>query len=224
MPKSFHKYVLNKDNYCCCYLGNSPEYVIFLKLLKPQIESQLPGLKLWISCIDEFQYLIEGESNSLTLSELNKRQEEFSHIRELRNSHEMHSILKLMIESKLEIKPIEIKEKIGPKICLICPEGISPVNSLTEAQLKSITAQTSSKGYCPMIVGSDVHHSLKIKTRPSGREKHNYIDNVGWVIGVENEFVCFSAMKGIKTTLINSGPGINLFKSLFPSIEVISLV
>lgn len=225
MPMSFQKYFKIKDNYCCCYLGNSPEYVLFLKLLKPQIEKELAGLNFWIACRDEFTYLLDDEPNTLSLTELSNRKNDFSYVRELRNNNKSHSILNLMNESKLPIRPIQ--EKIienKSKLCLVCPESIEPTKSLNEHQLKTILNNVSSSGYSSIVLGSDIHYSLDIKIRPKNKDKFNYVENVGCIVGVENEYLVLGAVKGIRTKLINSGNGSVLFKSLFPFVEVIESV
>lgn len=221
MPISFHQYTKTKDNYCCCYLGNSPEYIVLLKLLKPQIEDQLPGLKFWIACRDEFKYLLGDEPNTLTLTNLDKNKDNFSHIRELRNKHKSHSVHDLMIESELEIKPVSKTANENSKLCLVCPEGIEPTKSLSDQALKSLVEKVKSIGYTPIVVGSDIHYSLNIKIRPKDNEKLKYVETVGCIMGVENEYLSLGAAKGIKTRLIKSGVGTGLFKSLFPLMEVV---
>lgn len=44
----------------------------------------------------------------------------------------------------------------------------------------------------------------------------NFMD-AGHVIGVENEQLFLAASMGIKTTLINTGKGVNLFSKMFPN-------
>lgn len=225
MPISFHQYTKSKDNYCCCYLGNSPEYIVLLKLLKPQIEKQLPGLNFWITCRDEFKYLLNNESNTLTLKDFDNYKQNFSYVRELRNNHKSHSVYDLMIESDLKVNSVcDTVSGEKSKLCLVCPEGIEPTKSLKEESLKLLVNKVTAMGYTPIVLGSDIHYSLNIKIRPKESEKLKYIENAGFVIGVENEYLVLSAIKGIKTTLIKSGVGENLFKSLFPLIEVVQSI
>jgi hypothetical protein len=217
MPMPFPQYVKIKDKYCCCYLGNSPEYVVALRILKDQIESQLPGLSFWIACKNEFTYL--AECNVVGLNEF--KQEDFAYVREIRNNNSTHSILDIIDESNIRINPIKTQTQEVSKLCLICPEGIYPTKSLNSLEIKSLTNEAVNKGYSPLVVGSDIHSTEDIKIRPKGKEKEQYINSVGWIIAVENEYLFLGAEKGIKTRLIKSGVGTNLIKRLFPLIEVV---
>ncbi len=223
MPMPFPHYVQIKDNYCCLYLGNAPEYVVALRLLKPQVEKQLPGLKFWIGCRDEFKYLLAGESQTILLSEIENRKNEFAYIREIRNNKSSHSVLDLMVQSEIQIEPVinEVASNL-PKICLICPEGIDPTKSMSKASIGIATSEVSKRGYTPVVVGSDIHYSVDdIKLRPKGDDKIEYINSAGWVIGVENEYLFLGASKGLKTTLVKSGVGTSLLKQLFPHAEIV---
>lgn len=191
------------------YLGDSLEYVVSLKLLRPQIEAQLPGIKVWISCQDEYLYLLEDELNIVSYTELEKCKSNFAYIREIRNDCTKHSILKLMEESNLKISPIAKNSKKSG-MCLICPEGIQPVKSLMPSKIPNQA----------IIVGSDIHYSLDIKIRPKGKDKLKYIEEASWIIGVENEYLFLGAAKGIKTTLLKTGIGDKLFKEMFPDSEI----
>jgi hypothetical protein len=228
MPIPLTRYILIKDNYCCCYLGNSPEYIVALRLIKPQIEKQLPGLNLWISCRDEFLYLLKGETNVIPLSELNEQKSNLSYIREIRNNTYDHSIFELMTQSELKIESAQSSNYSNnprTKLCLVCPEGIPPTKSLNKNSTDELVSKVSEAGYTPIVLGSDVHQSLDtIEIRPRGVEKFGYLESAGWVIGVENEYVFLGPSKGVKTTLMKSGVGLSLFKNLFPGAEIIESV
>lgn len=222
MLMPFPQYVRVKDNYCCLYLGDAAEYVVGLKLLKPQIEEQLPGLRFWIGCNDNFNYLFENHDEVVFSNEFDKTR--FAYVREMRNDSTTHPLIKLMDESNLKIKPVcKIKEKkVGQ--CLICPEGISPTKSLKHLEVEELKEKAIKKGYSPIVLGSDIHHCLEIKNRPCGRDKNTYIEGSSWIIGVENEYVLMGAVKGVKTTLIKTGVGHSLFKQLSPETEVVESV
>jgi hypothetical protein len=216
MGLAFHQYARVKDNYCCAYLGNSPEYVVALKLLRPQIEKQLPGINLHLACRDEFAHFLEGESNTVALSALDKSH--YAYVRELRNDKSYHSVLRLIEESQLEIEPITKTAKKEKGMCLVCPEGID--YSMSQASLDISISGVKNEGYTPVILGSDVHQSLLIQNRPFGAEKTNYINEASWVLGVENEYVVLAATRGIRTTLVTKGLGEKLYKKMFPAIEL----
>jgi hypothetical protein len=215
------KYVQIKDNYCCFYQGNAPEYVVALRLLRPQIEKHLPGLNFFIGCRDELGYLLDGENNIVLASQLPEKHANFSYIRELRNEQNQHSVLKLMEESCLDIKALNFKSQTEKGLCLICPEGIEPTKSMNQNCLEICINQTILKGYTPIVLGSDVHQSMDLKIRPQRAEKFNYIKEASWVIGVENEYLLLAAEAGKKTDLLATGVGERLYKKLFPAMEVV---
>lgn len=220
MAIPFSVYATIKDHYCCWYLGNSPEYVIALKLLKPQIQKQLP-IHFWIACPDNFQYLLENENNVILSSQMKEMRHKISYIRELRNDFSKHSILTLIKESNLDINPIKTHiEKHDKGLCIICPEGIPPVKSMTQKMVEKAIYKAKVSGYSPLVLGSDIHHSLDILIRPLGKDKFSYIENACWIIGVENEYTLLGATNGIKTSLVNTGIGGELFKLFVPFIDV----
>ncbi len=55
-------------------------------------------------------------------------------------------------------------------------------------------------------------------------EINGNLETAGWVIGVENRFIWEAAALGIKTTLIETGIGTNLYRKMFPQNEVISSI
>ncbi len=220
MAIAFTNYIHIKDNYCCFYLGNAAEYVVLLKLLRSQIEEQLPGLNFYIGCRDEFAYLLTDVGKTILLSQLHNRKGEFAYIRELANHANYHAIQKFMEESDLDIKPLSTSTSKEKGLCLICPEGMFPTQPLTETQVISLTDLAKQEGYIPMILGSDVNYSLNIKLRPSGDKKMEYINEAKWVIGVENEYLVLAAYSGVRTTLVPTGRGEVLYRKMFPSISV----
>ena len=84
------------------------------------------------------------------------------------------------------------------KSTLLIPYANFPARSLTESQIKQIN-------YCVLY---------------SGKEN---IEDYGHVIGAENDKVFLAASLGIKTTLVDTGPGTDLFKVIFPHGEILKL-
>jgi hypothetical protein len=214
----FPQHVQVKDKYCCFYLGDSPEYVVTLRLLKPQIEQSYPCMKFYIGCRERFKYLLFGECQTIFAEDIASIKDQFAHVRELRNDHSKHAVQEF-IEESLTIKPIQEKVEIKRGVCLICPEGIPPVKPLKDVDTwRRISSQS---GYVPIILGSDIHTTLTgISIRPSGEDKLNYIREAAWVVGVENEYTLLAAAEGKRTTMV-SGLGFPLYKKMFPRIEVI---
>lgn len=224
MPIPFPHYACIKDHYCCFYVGSAPEYVVILRLLRPQIEFQMPGLKLHIGCRDEFRFLLDGDSNCVFSSEIEKKKIEYAYIRELRNDNFKHTLLSFMEESGLKISPISLESTTNKGLCLICPEGINPTKAINAISIEMATQKVKNLGYSPLVLGSDINASLDLKIRPSGKDKLSYIKEASWVLGVENEYTYLAASQGIRTTLVATGVGTNLFKQLFPKAEIIESV
>lgn len=211
MGVSFPQYVRVKDKYCCHYLGDSPEYVALLGMLKPQIEQQLPGLELYVYCNKNLHYLLKDVPEDF-------KESDYAYVRKIYNNHNKHSLLTLMEESGLDIKPVNTAVTKSRGLCLVCPEGIFPTKSIDPEPL---VAKAKAEGYVPVVLGSDVHYSLNINVRPSGKEKLNYVSEATWVIGVENEYLVLAAEKGIRTTFVGGGVGWALYSKLFPNMEKI---
>lgn len=216
---SFPHHVSIKDKYCCFYLGDAPEYVVALRLLKPQIEKKFPELKFYIGCKSGFKYLLEGVSNVVYADNPSKLKNDFAHIREIRNDHQKHSVLEF-IEESITIEPICTSVDSNKGLCLICPEGLPPTRPMQV--IDHWSNQIAAVGYAPLVLGSDVHTTLSnIKVRPSGDQKMNYIKEAAWVIGVENEYTMLAASQGKKVTLVDTGVGKSLFKKMFPKIQIV---
>lgn len=219
MSVAYPEYVKIKDNYCCCYLGNTAEYVVQLKLLRPYIEKQLPGVRLYLSCRNSFFYLLEDEPRCLPANELNDYRRTFAYIREL-SFKTKHPVLEFMEESQLEIPAIAQPVTKQGGLALICPEGMQPTKCLTPEQVSSLTKQVERMGYSPVVLGSDTHSVLSISQRPHGHSKWDYIRMASFVAGVENEYLFLAAARGVDTLLVPTGVGAELYKKMFPNNKV----
>jgi hypothetical protein len=221
MSCAFPQYAKIKDNYCCLYLGNNAEYVVQLKILRPSIEKQLPGLKLYIACRDSLFYLLENEPRVIRSSEVDSFKHKFAYVREIvfKNSH---PILDFMEESNLEIESIQSKN-LSSGIGLICPEGLMPTKPLTENNVEYLKTWVKQQGFSPVVVGSDIHATLNIDYRPCGKEKIDQINEASMVVGVENEYLFLAGSLGKATVLVPTGLGTNLYKKLFPKNKIMKI-
>lgn len=218
MSISYPEYIKIKDNYCCSYLGNTAEYVVQMKLLRPHIEKQLPGVRLYLACRDSFYYLLQDEPRSIRVSEIKELKSLFAYVRNLTFENK-HPVLSFMEESKLEIPKIATPT-IMPGLALICPEGISPTASLKQNDIEILKQHAKRLGHTPIVVGSDIHYSLKINLRPYGEEKLKYIQECSMVLGVENEYLFLAAGMGKDTMLVPTGLGTELYKKMFPDNKI----
>lgn len=196
----FTKYVKIKDKFCLRYVGNNTEYIAQLQALRPQIEKELPGLKLFIACADSEYPRFQNDAQIICITQLNQERDKFGYIREFTNCLQEHPVLKFLKESKIPIYPLETPQPPPTTKCVICPYGSSPVQSLKNDEITFFETLAKSKGFKPQI-GEDV-------------------DNSGWVIGVENRPFYEAAINGVKTTLVPTGLGTELYRKMFPLGEI----
>jgi len=196
-------YAKIKDNYCVAYYGNSKEYLTQLKLLRPIMEKQLPGIKVFIACRNDSIYLLKNEERILSKEELQTKKTDFAYIRELTCDMESHPIENFMKESNLPCGPIHTPVVDPIRHCVLLTNGILPTKTLSASQIQKAIQYIQNKGFNPEINGS--------------------IETAGWVVGVENEHLFNAAANGKRTTLIPTGLGTELFKSMFPNGELLTL-
>ena len=189
------QYIKIKNRYCISYLGPADEYLLLLSYIRPAIEAELPGIEIYLCGRDD---ALPPGDRIIAISDFKK--EEMAFVKELTCDLRKHPVEELIRESALTLshwKPPTINRSHGAKY-VICPNGKFPTKSLTPQQIET----------------------AKIRTYA---EVNNNIDGANWVIGVENEQLFKAAMQGIRTTLIPTGLGTNLYKKLFPSGEIMVL-
>jgi hypothetical protein len=196
------EYMKIKDNYCISYQGAAKDFLMLLKLLRPSMEAKFPGTQIYISCKDEYTYLFDDEPRIITRSELQERRKQFAYIRELGYKTDENPIEKFMSESGIEIPKICDNSKQNSAAVLL-PHGNFPNRSLNHKQIKEVTEYVRSQG-CELAINKP-HESFK------------------WIISVENEFLYQAASSGKRVTLIPTGIGENLFRSMFPDGEILNL-
>jgi len=189
---SLIEYKKIKDKYCIAYFGYCREYWIILKYLRPCIEKYLPGVELYLCCRDDLLYLLEGESNVLTAEDVptrKLRKRQFAFFNEL-TSGLFHPIQNLMEESNIPYPP---KPHVisTPYTFSIIDHGTVPTVPLSLQQRAK---------------------AIKLAQNYGCQETNALAD---WVIGVESEELYDAAISGKKTSLISTGTGEELYKSLF---------
>lgn len=202
MPTPLPIYAKIKDNYCLAYFGNNKEILIQLKLLRPFMEDTFPGVKIFIACREDALYLLQDEERILTKNELKDSKNMFGYIRELLCDMQTHPVEEFMNESDIPCGPVN-NLQVTDGHCVLLTNGVIPVKSLTGVQIKKAIEYCRENGQEPIINGS--------------------IQNAGWVIGVECDQLYKAASLGIKTTLIPTGFGENLFKKMFPHGQILDL-
>lgn len=215
-------YAKVRNHYCLSYSGRLPDYVVLLRTIRPHLRTAYPELRLFISCRDELMYLMESEEDVIPYSTLHDRKYEFAYIREISTSvNPPHSILSLIEESIPGFKSGPVESKTSGRWCLVCPDGGLPTKGFPNSQ--KLKSYAEAKGYRAIVLGSDLHPgSAAVDSRP-GQDKLAYLLDADWVIGVENEYLFEAVRRNIKTTLVPTGIGTNLYKLLCPHGEIMTL-
>jgi len=213
-------YAAIHNNYCLAYFGLVPEYVVQLRMLRPLFKSQFPELCLSIACRDELTYFLENEVDIIPYSMMRDRKNHFAYIREIAtNLNSPHSLYQLTRES---ISELEIKGKHRHQVsnrCLICPDGAFPTKSYSD--VNKLKTYAEMKNYRVCVAGSDIHPGPgAVDIRPVGKEKLALVAKADWIIAVENEYLFEGVRLGVKTTLIPTGLGTDLYRFLCPEGEI----
>lgn len=195
--KPLPKYTEIKDKCCIFYLGTAFEYLVQLTSLMPYIKKSIPGITLDVFGKDCYCKDISG---LLPLSLLEKDQYGFAE--ELAYDLHSHPVLKFLEELNVKYGEVELKITSNTNICAICCESGLPAKSLTTLQIEKAKMLAVQKGYNPIITDD--------------------ISNVGWIIGAENGPLFLGAVRGIKTSLIPTGLGTKLYKTMFPNGEILN--
>lgn len=199
-------YAKIKDRYCIAYFGSCNEYIVQLRLLRPIMERTFPGVQVYLACKDELlNTLLKNEERTLGREDLRTRRKDFAYVRELVCDGQSHPVEEFMRESGMPLGPVPNKgwPRDGFGNCVIYPQAFFPSKSLTDEQIRKIMDMARKQEYEPRVNGP--------------------IEDAEWVIGPENEQVFEAAAQGYKTTLVATGIGENLFKSMFPHNGVVRI-
>jgi hypothetical protein len=213
----FSQYAKSIDNVCFLYNGLIPEYVVQLDYLLPFLRKSYPDLKFGLVVRDEFICLsyYEATPRSQVLDGY------YSFVKEFKtNPSGPHPILNFIQGTSISFPKLELNQ--GGTICLICPDAAYPSNPMTSQQVDRAKQFIKSNGCEPIVVQSDLHPTSGITgdIRPSGLDKLTLVTDACWVVGAENEFVFMAAARGIRSGLIPTGNGTELYKLMFPHGEV----
>ena len=183
-----------KDRYCVCYFGFCNEYIIQLLYLRPRIEAALPGLELYIGCHDRLAPLTDGYEKIVFVSQIEAQKENFAHIRVINyDGSGNHPIQTLLKESSISLPYVRPLQKSSKK-CVIYPIGYLPTQPLSPTMLEKVKNHCMQQGYQITIESS--------------------MEDVGWVVGVENEYLFKAAFAGIRTSLVPTGIGTQFYQML----------
>ena len=200
---SFRDYAKIKDNYCLCYFGLAEDYLVQLKVLRPYLEDAFPGVNLYLGCKDESYKWFEGEKRIVKLSQLKEMKPNFAHVSEIKFNMKDHPIERLLAQSGLKQYVICEKAEIPTQKCVIITKSTFPTKPLEEKQVMALKRIAAQQG-----VQAEVDTDVK---------------NAGMVMGVESGGLFQAASEGISTTLVPTGLGTRLYKSMFPQGRILEI-
>lgn len=164
------------------------------------MEQTFPGIQVYIAHKESVAHLFKNSDQCLTREQLFNSKNQFAYIRELTCDMKSQPVEEFMKESNIPCGPLLIKPNQA-KRCVILTKGILPTRNLTDTQIQAAKTYAQKKGYQP--------------------ELDAVIDPETLVIGVENEQFYAAALMGCPVTLIPTGIGENLFKTMFPHGEIL---
>lgn len=186
------------------YFGHSKEYIVQLRLLRPIMEASFPGIKVYLSCNDEYMYLLKNQERIVSRSNLLKDKQQYAYIRELSCDMSTHPVEQFMLESDMPCGPIQsspLHEGDLSGTCTFLTNCYAPTRSLSGFQIQKVCQIIRNKGCEPVL------------NRP--------FEGFDWVVSVENEVLYEAAAMGKRVTLISTGLGENLFRTMFPGAQIL---
>lgn len=157
-------------------------------------------MNIFISCKEEYIHIL-GDEKSIPMGKLKSMRLKFAHVYEFIIGNRIHPIEELLNECDIKECIIEVPQIEPTDKCVIISEGSYPTKNLTKPQISKLKNMAMMENY---KIGEG-------------------LEGAGWVIGVESEELFEAAGKGIKTTLIETGIGTNLYKKMFPQGKVMSI-
>lgn len=221
MSVTFTHYAKIMNHYCFAYFGLIPEYVVQLRTLRPHLEKLFPEVRIFIAVRDEIMYLLDGEKDLVPFSQIHDRKNEFAYIREVNTSVSPPHAMSVVFAETPALKVSGDPPGVTVRHCLVCPDGALPTKPHPDAG--RLKAYAQARGYRVTVIGSDLHPGPSpVDARP-GADKLKFLDDADWVIGVENEYLFEAVRRNIKTSLIPTGIGANIYKLLAPHGEIITV-
>lgn len=189
-------YAKIKNNYCLAYLGNSHEYLVQLRLLKPVLQRWFPQLNICLCSKDDcFQHIMAVE-NSIKFSQLREQKSSFAHVKEITFNGKIHPILEFLEESGVKDYAISTQTNSEhSNLCAIISKGNYPTKNLLQTQIQELHRMATGKGFEVQVDGN--------------------WEQAGMVMGVESVGLFEAAALGIQTMLVPTGCGEQLFKNMF---------
>ena len=167
------------------------------------MESTFPGVQVFISCRDEYMYLLKGQERIISRTDLKENKKKFAYIREIYCDLLQHPVEAFMKESEIPIQTNCHLTVQKPASCVIITACNPPVKTLNGNQISQLIKMCRDRRMEPTF--------------------NQAIDHFDLVIGVESEDLYEAGALGKQVVLIPTGFGENLFKSMFPWAEILKL-
>lgn len=204
MSVKYEHYAKIKDKVCLLYAGHCTDYLIIMKLIRPLLETQFPGMTIFIACRDELLHLLKGEPRVLKRSVLKRSVNQYGYIKEIDGRMRgPHPLIEVLSESGLQVPVVRNTSSCDTHLCCIFTEGALPTKPMPESVRREIEAKARFDGF-------------EVWVNP----KFEAIEQAGWVVSVEQAALYEAAARGIKTTLVPTGIGQKLYQTMFPKGEI----
>ena len=162
-----------------------------------------PEIEVYIAVRDEAMIFLKDEVNVLSTAELKNHKRDFGYVREIAtNLNGEHPIYSFLKESSITIPTAREVLNEESKLCVICPTGVLPTKSMSSEQIRKEEQLAFYSGF-------------KVRVN----DGWNDINEAGYVVGVESPLLFEAASRGIKTKLIPTGLGTNLYNLMFGKME-----
>lgn len=181
------------------YFGFCNEYLLVLEYIKPFILEKYPGINLLLACRNDLQNKFP---NFISYSEVIEMKKELVYLKEIKCNLTTHPIDDFISENKLNIQPI-ISEPARSKICVVYTKGMLPTKSIDKNTTEIIVDKIKRQGY-QTYVDLDV-------------------EDPGYIVSVENEFLVKAGLQKTKIGLIPTGLGTELYKKIFPTVDILKI-
>lgn len=107
MPARFPHYTKIKDRYCIAYFGNEAKFVEQLKVARPLIEAEFPGLEIHLSCRDTLFHLLLDEPNRVPESQIRDNRYQYAYVRVISYNMKTSPVIELLKESGIDVSKID---------------------------------------------------------------------------------------------------------------------
>ena len=196
-----NNFIRVRNKYCCCSFGNNNDHVLMLKHIRPHVEMALPGLQMHIACRDESFYLLQDEPRVTPKSGFDRNN--YSFVREIRPDASCHPIQRLLEESQIPAPVLRSSVSHPTEKVYLSTHALYPCRPVSDRDRDSIAKRISDEGR--RICLDEAY------------------DGFSSVVATEGELLMMGCLAGADCTLIETGVGTGLMKSMFPFLKTIRI-